>query len=68
MQRDEEEFGIHYTDNELLSEDVDAVYMKEVKTVGETDREKRLVRCADRAPQIVEVESNGGSQLWILSL
>ena len=65
----ENEFGTHYVD-ELLSEDADAVCMKEVKkTVGKLDREKQLVRCANRAPQIAEVACNGGwLKLWDMAL
>ena len=65
----EEGFGTHYVD-ELVSEDADAVCMKEVKKIiGARDRERRLERCTEKAPLIAEVARSGGwLRLWDAAL
>ena len=41
--------------------------MKEVKVIGQVDREKRSELCEGTAPQIVAVVRNGVCGIWLLT-
>ena len=61
----EEHFGTNYTDTIL--EGGDEVSMHEVKRgIKQADRVKKLEKCRERAPLIVEIVNKGGSwaRLW----
>ena len=43
------------------------INMKEVKVIGQVDREKRSELCEGTAPQIVAVVRNGVCGIWLLT-